>query len=82
MPHSKGTLLDIGLLDLRTGSRIKLCDQKVDGMDYSFLGFYEKFEDARSKDFMKWKKIVGEIFLKNNFKYGTKNEVWHFDYVG
>lgn len=81
MPHAFGTSVDVGLLDLLTGERVKFFDQQKDGIEASFLGYYDQFDDERSKFFVVLQKLVGKVFLTNNFQYGSKKEVWHFDYI-
>ena len=81
MPHSSGKSIDVALVNTVTRNREVLFD-KSDGVAASFLGFYDKFEDIKSQNKVKFQKLLGAIMLSNNFEYGTKNEVWHFDYVG
>ena len=80
MPHALGTSVDVGLVDLLTGNRVKFFDQQKDGIEASFLGYYDQFDDAQSKSFVVLQKLIGKVFLANNFQYGSKKEVWHFDF--
>ncbi len=81
MPHNSGCSVDVALTSTITHTREPLFD-KNDGHKASFLGYYEQYHDEKSKRFVFLQKLLGQAMLINGFKYGTKNEIWHFDYVG
>jgi len=80
MPHTTGKAVDIALVSTE-GTRVPLFD-KEDGTEASFLGYYEQFDDEKSRKFVYLQKLLGRIMISNGFEYGSKGEVWHFNYVG
>jgi D-alanyl-D-alanine dipeptidase len=81
MPHTSGRSVDVALVDMMTKERQALFD-KADGTAASFLGYYEQFNDEGSQEKVRLQKLLGQIMLSHGFRYGTKNEIWHFDFIG
>jgi D-alanyl-D-alanine dipeptidase len=80
MPHSNGTSIDLGLLNINNQERELIFD-KADGYKASFLGFYQASSSIKADRFIYLQELLGKVMLDNGFNYGTKNEIWHFDFV-
>jgi len=81
MPHTKGTVVDVNLIDKNTGKELQLRD-KGDGTNAFFVGYYKNSSNDQHKEFNRLQELLANTMLTNGFKFGTKNEFWHFEYVG
>lgn len=79
MPHASGRSVDIMLR--QNGQEVKLKDKKDEPGAY-FRGFYKNSETEEGKQLHQRQEMIIEIMLQNGFTLGTKNEYFHFNWVG
>lgn len=79
MPHGTGRVVDINLVDLKTGEEVETWDKK-DWPDGVFVDFYKDKTDEPSQEYQRLQTIILETMLGLGFKLGIKNEFWHFEY--
>lgn len=80
MPHSTGMVIDINLVDTRTGEELIMRDSKDDSDGAFFIDYYKNKTDERSQEFQRRQQTMIDIMLESGFSLGTKNEYWHFEY--
>jgi len=79
MPHKSGMVVDICLLDLRTGQKLWMRDGKDDPAGF-FVGFYRGKDDEQSRTYQARQDMMIGVMEAAGFKLGSKNEYWHFEY--
>lgn len=79
MPHASGRVVDINLVDLKTGKEIEMWNKK-DWPDGAFINFYKDKTDSSSKAFQRLQDFMINTMLSLGFQLGLKNEFWHFEY--
>ncbi|MCL2869633.1 hypothetical protein FWF48_02385 [Candidatus Saccharibacteria bacterium] len=79
MPHASGSVVDINLIDIKTGQELELWD-KSDWPDGAFVDYYKNHADVKSQEYQKLQTLLIKTMLKNGFKLGKMREFWHFVY--
>jgi D-alanyl-D-alanine dipeptidase len=59
---------------------VKFFDYQKDGSDAWFVGFYKNKNDELSCEYQRLQDLLITVMLRNGFKLGVKNEVWHFEF--
>ncbi|MBI2798205.1 hypothetical protein HYX70_02805 [Candidatus Saccharibacteria bacterium] len=78
MPHASGRVVDVQLIDTKTGKEVYMRDSK-DSIPAHFVGFYTDKNDAQSKTFQRLQDLLVKTMLSLGFKLGSKKEYWHFE---
>lgn len=78
MPHSTGIAIDVALIDIDTGKKLFMRDNK-DEPDCFFVGYYANKTDPQSQEYQKRQDMLISIMKSCGFKLGSKNEFWHFE---
>lgn len=78
MAHSTGLVVDVNLVDLKTGQEAAIWDKK-DWPDGVFMDFYRTKKDPKSKKFQQLQDLLINTMLGLGFKLGIKKEIWHFE---
>lgn len=81
MPHSTGKSVDVSLRDIEGKEEIFMRNGS-DGTDALFYGYYKDKTDQQSQNLQALQDKVKELMERKGFKFGTKNEYFHFDYKG
>jgi len=86
MPHATGMAIDVTLYEFfedenefYIDEEVYTRDNKKDGDDCSYVGFYEGKTDADSINFQNIQKILIGAFHRAGFVLGNRREVWHFE---
>ncbi|HEX8591478.1 MAG TPA: hypothetical protein VF696_01875 [Candidatus Paceibacterota bacterium] len=79
MPHAKGLSVDVTLWDASSNTEV-LMRRREDGVPSLFVGFYRGKDDDDSRKYQEMQDYLAGIMLERDFRIGTKNEFFHFDY--
>lgn len=81
MPHSTGRVIDVSLIDMKSGEELKFRDS-ADDPDGWFIDFYRDKTDAQSKEFQRLQDLLIKTMVSVGFQLGSKREFWHFEFRG
>lgn len=81
MPHSTGRVVDVSLVDIKSGEELMFRDS-ADDPEAWFVDFYRDKADERSREFQRLQDLLIETMLSVGFKLGSKREFWHFEFKG
>ena len=80
MPHATGRVVDINLVNLKTGQEAQLRNKAHDHLGNQFVGFHRDKPDAQSQRYQKLQDLMVGTMLEAGFTLGVKNEYWHFEF--
>jgi hypothetical protein len=81
MPHATGKSVDVALWSIEKNDLIPL-RRNEDGTDALFADFYKDRTDEEGKHYQELQNFVISTMLNHGFALGTKNEYFHFNYIG
>ena len=81
-PHSSGKSVDIALVNASNLEEPVYLRDGRHGIEALFSGYYRNKTDAVSQKYQQLQDLIKFIMTKSGFSLGTKNEYFHFDFVG
>lgn len=79
-PHTSGLVVDVNLVDPKTGEQVRMRDPKHDDEGAQTIGYYKDKADPVSREYQRLQDLLIETMLAVGFKLGVKKEFWHFEY--
>jgi D-alanyl-D-alanine dipeptidase len=79
-PHATGLVVDVSLVKLSDGQEVEIWD-KADWPEGVFIDYYRHHTHPRAAEYQQLQDLLAEVMLGLGFKFGSKREFWHFEYL-